>query len=162
MKRLLATVTVIAPLPQHAQAVSIGEGEAKKCGGADRRGAAGCLEQISRRPREIAGDISNGRRSQRAKAIGARDGRPLSPGPSECEAIRRLSWRQHSGELGSVRVRGERVSVPRGNAIQQFHPDTVHERKGRTDGPLQKGAPIEVRGVCNGLDEMVRLSKCEL
>jgi len=31
MKRLLATVTVIAPLPQHAQAVSVGEGEAKKC-----------------------------------------------------------------------------------------------------------------------------------
>ena len=27
---------------------------------------------------------------------------------------------------------------------------------------LQKGAPVEVRGVCDGLDEMVRLSKCEL
>ena len=32
MKRLLlATVTVIAPPPQHAQAVSVGEDEAKKC-----------------------------------------------------------------------------------------------------------------------------------
>ena len=90
MKRLLllATVTVIAPPPQHAQAVSVGEDEAKKC--------------------------------------------------------------------------EERVAAVQRNVLNKYE-DSLAELQAtfQTAADL-KSAPIEVRGVCDGLDEMVRLSKCEL
>ena len=80
--------------------------------------------------------------------------------------LQAFDWTHNYREIWTNNITLPEDPDPRwyGWAVGKWEGDTfvITSKDGESTARLQKGQAVEVRGICGGMDEVVRLDRCEM